>query len=60
MEVRTRFGRASLVLHCRTLLDNSIASSVGHFEFLGEAGSQLVALPYLEKKNATYLNFSSI
>lgn len=38
-------GRACLVLHCRTVVGNSTAASVGHFEFLGEVGSQLVALP---------------
>ena len=43
LEVGTRFGRGCLVLHCRTVLENSTASSVGHFEFLREAGSQLVA-----------------
>lgn len=45
MEVRTRLGRTCLVLHCRTVVGNSTASSVGHFEFLEEVGSQLVAPP---------------
>ena len=45
VEVRTRLGRTCLVLHCRTVVGNSTASSVGHFEFLEEVGSQLVALP---------------
>ena len=45
MEVRTRLGRTCLVLHCRTVVGNSTASSVGHFELLGEVGSQLIALP---------------
>lgn len=45
MEVRTRLGGTCLVLHCRTVVGNSTASSVGHFEFLEEVGSQLVALP---------------
>lgn len=45
MEVGSRFGRTCLVLHCRTVVGNSTASSVGHFEFLEEVGSQLVALP---------------
>ena len=45
VEVGTRLGRACLVLHCRTVVGNSTASSVGHFEFLGEVGSQLVSFP---------------
>ena len=45
VEVRTRLDGTCLVLHCRTVVGNSTASSVGHFEFLEEVGSQLVALP---------------
>ena len=60
MEVRTRLGRTCLVLHCRAVVGNSTASSVGHFAFLEEVGSQLVALPYKKKKKDTYLNFPSI
>lgn len=45
MEVGTTLGRACLVLHCRTVVGNSTASSFGHFEFLGEVGFQLVSFP---------------